>query len=199
MTAAESLLSLEGPFDLGITDPPWRFASNSKANPGRNPMRHYDCMTLDEIAALPVREVMAKDSLLFVWTTAPFAILSLRAIEAWGFEYVSQFTWPKGKAGTGFWIRNQHEIVYLCKRGKFPCPKPAPFASSVISGPQREHSRKPDSLHRQIDAQPAWRGLRKLEMFAREPRPGWTVWGNETDKFARPAPATIPADLEDLI
>lgn len=190
---------LSGPFSICISDPPWRFASNSRAKPGRNPMRHYDCMTVEEIAAMPVRDLFEKDALLLMWTTAPFAARTFEVISAWGFEYVSQFTWPKDKAGTGFWIRNQHEIVYLCKRGKFPCPKPAPFASSIISGAQREHSRKPDSLHTQIDAQPAWQGLRKLEMFAREPRAGWTVWGNETDKFARPGPVAIPADLEDLI
>lgn len=183
---------LSGPYDIILADPPWKFTSNTKDRPGRNAMGHYDCMKLDDIAALPVRDLVGRDAMLFMWTTAPFAVLSQKVYEEWGFTYVSQLAWPKQRAGTGFWVRNQHEIVYVCKRGKFPCPKPAPFPTSLIPGAQRQHSRKPDWLHEQIDT--VWPDARKLELFAREGRPGWTVWGNETGKFDAP-----DADLEDML
>lgn len=51
----------DGPFDIVVADPPWRFASNSKAKPGRNAMRHYACMTQEEINALPVREIATRE------------------------------------------------------------------------------------------------------------------------------------------
>lgn len=192
--ASESLARLAGPFDLILADPPWKFTSNSKENPGRNAMGHYDCMPLAEIKALPVADVAARDALLLLWTTAPFAELSWSVMEAWGFKYVSQMVWVKDRIGTGFWARNRHEIVYIAKRGKFPCPRPAPFPDSVISGQQREHSRKPDVLHEIIDA--AWPNARKLEMFARESRPGWSSWGNQTTKFDRPA---FDPDMEEML
>lgn len=175
----------EGPFDIILADPPWRFSSNSEASPGRNAMGHYPCMRLSDIEAMPVREIAAKNALLYLWTTAPFAELAFRVVRAWGFTYKSQLVWPKCRIGTGFWVRNQHEPVYICRRGRFPCPRPAPHPSSILPGAQREHSRKPASLHEQIEA--AYPGTRKLELFARSEREGWVSWGNETTKFARSA------------
>ncbi len=139
MDSRESLLQAGGPFDIVLADPPWRFASNSKDRPGKNPMAHYECMALDEIKALPVREIAARDALLLLWVTVPFAQQAWGVMEAWGFRYVSQMVWPKERIGTGFWVRNRHEIVYVARRGRFPCPRPAPFPDSVIPGPQREH------------------------------------------------------------
>lgn len=142
-------------------------------------MRHYSCMTDAEIAAVEVPALPV--SLLFMWTTAPMLERSMLIVKAWGFKYVSQLVWVKSRVATGFWVRNRHEIVLVAKRGAFPCPKPAPFSDSVITAKTREHSRKPDDLHQMIDA--AWPDLPKLEMFARESRPGWASWGNETEKF----------------
>ncbi|EYD71787.1 MT-A70 family methyltransferase [Limimaricola hongkongensis] len=171
-----------GPFDIILADPPWRFASNSEAKPGRNPRRHYPCMRDEEICALPVARWAAPAALLLMWTTSPMLDRSMAIPRAWGFRYVSSLVWTKDRIGTGYWARNRHELVLICKRGRFDCPRPAPFADSVISGQQREHSRKPDALHAQIDA--AWPEARKLELFARQERPGWTAWGNDTARFA---------------
>jgi len=194
--AAESLRATGGPFDIIIADPPWKFTSNSKDRPGKNAMAHYDCLPRAEIDALPVPEIVAKDALLLLWVTVPFLPQGLITAEAWGFKYVSEIMWAKERIGTGFWVRNRHEVVLVCKRGKFSCPKPAPFPDSIIEGQQREHSRKPDKLHEMVDDCLDWIGLNKLEMFARESRPGWATWGNQADKFDSRQP--IP-DVEDLL
>lgn len=169
-------------YQIIVADPPWRFSSNSERKPGRNAMRHYPCMRDDEIAALPVPDWSARDAMLFMWTTAPMLARSMPILGAWGFKYVSQLVWVKDRIGTGFWARNRHEIVLIGKRGKFSCPRPAPFADSVIIGQQREHSRKPDALQDQIDL--AWPDARRLEMFARRQRAGWDAWGNDTERFS---------------
>lgn len=168
-------------YDIIVADPPWKFASNSKDKPGRNPMRHYDCMTDAAIKALPVIEWANPKALLFMWTTVPMLERSMSVPTAWGFKYVSSLIWNKRRIGTGHWVRNRHEIVIIAKRGKFPCPKPAPFLDSIFDDPRREHSRKPDSLQIRIDE--VWPDHAKLEMFARQTRPGWDVWGNQTDKY----------------
>lgn len=170
-------------FPIILADPPWKFSSNSKAKPGKNPMRHYDVMTDAEICALPVRDFAAKDALLFMWTTAPMLARAMAIPAAWGFKYVSQVVWIKSRIGTGYWVRNRHELLLVCKRVRFPLPKPCPFPDSVITGQQREHSRKPDAVIGRIDA--AWPDLPKLEMFARHSRGGqWSSWGNETERFS---------------
>lgn len=170
-----------GPFDVIVADPPWRFASNSAARPGRNAMRHYPCMRVEEIAALPVQRISAPDALLLLWVTVPFMPRVGEVLAAWGFRYCSQLVWVKEDTGLGYWARNRHELVIIARRGRFPCLVPALFPDSVIVGGQREHSRKPEYLHRVIDARlPA---TRRLEMFARSERRGWTSWGNETQRF----------------
>lgn len=168
--------------DIICADPAWRFASNSVAKPGRNAMRHYPCMSDAELVALPVAEWAMPDALLCCWTTAPMLERSLSVVRAWGFRYVSQIVWDKGRIGTGYWVRNSHEIVLIAKRGKFPAVRPAPFPESVIREKAREHSRKPELLQEWIDA--AWPDARKLELFARRQRAGWQAWGNDTERFA---------------
>ncbi len=173
--------TLSPPYDVIVADPLWNFASNSAARPGRNARRHYACMSLDAIAELPIKSLAARDSLLFLWTTAPFAELAFRVVHGWGFVFKTELIWRKDRIATGFWTRGQHEKVYLCRRGRFPCPRPAPFMSSVIDAPVREHSRKPPELQDRIEE--VWPEARKLELFARTRRSGWDAWGNETERF----------------
>lgn len=167
-------------YDIIVADPPWHFKSNSKQRPGRNAMRHYACMELADIKAL--RPDAAPNALLYLWVTSPFLAEGMDVLSEWGFTYKSSLVWVKDRIGTGYWARNRHELVLIGRRGKFPLPPACPHADSVLSGGQREHSRKPEALQDQIDA--AWPAARKLEMFARRPRLGWDVWGNETEKFA---------------
>lgn len=166
-------------YDIIVADPPWRFKSNSAQKPGRNALRHYDCMQLGDIRTL--RPQAAKDALLYLWVTSPFLAHGLEVLADWGFVYKSSLVWVKDRIGTGYWARNRHEVVLIGRRGRFPLPEACPHADSVISGGQREHSRKPESLQDQIDV--AWPEARKLEMFARRTRIGWDVWGNETERF----------------
>lgn len=168
-----------GPFSVIYADPPWKFASNSAAKPGRNAMRHYPTMPTAEICALHVPA--AKDAVLLLWATSPMLPQALGVMAAWGFKYKSQAVWVKSRIATGYWARNRHELVLIGTRGRIPCPKPTLFPDSVIEAPTREHSRKPTEVYERIEA--AFPDLSKLEMFARSQREGWAVFGNETNKF----------------
>lgn len=176
------LPQIEGGWEIIYADPAWKFSSNSDAKPGRNCRRHYQTMTVKEVAAMPVREIAAKQALLLLWITVPHEHRANEVIEAWGFKPISRLIWDKGRIGTGYWARNRHEPCIIAKRGRFPCPEPALFPTSIIPGARREHSRKPDWISEIIDARLP--EARKLELFARRPREGWTVWGDETGKFA---------------
>jgi N6-adenosine-specific RNA methylase IME4 len=80
--------------------------------------------------------------------------------------------------GLGYWTRANTEPCLLATRGK-PKRVNADVRQGIIDQP-REHSRKPDCVHERIERLVAGP---YLELFARQQRPGWTVWGNETDKF----------------
>lgn len=171
-----------GPFGVVYADPPWLFAANSEAKPGKGARRHYPCMSMAQLMALPVADIAAPDAILLLWTTVPFRHRADDLVRAWGFRSVSELTWPKGRIGTGYWARNAHEPCIIAKRGRIPCPRPALFPTSIIPGKAREHSRKPEWVQDQIDARLPH--LSKVELFGRRQRAGWTVWGAETEKFS---------------
>jgi N6-adenosine-specific RNA methylase IME4 len=178
-----------------IADPPRRFASNSVAKPGRNAMRHYDCMSLDDIAALPVKDVVADDAVLWLWITGPFlAIGAHRPImRAWGFEPSGMgFVWIKLNPsvsehafteddlamGGGFTTRKNAEFVVIGKRGK--SVRKDAGVHEIIIEKRREHSRKPEKFYQRV---PQYSDGPYLELFARQSRPGSDAWGLESTKF----------------
>jgi N6-adenosine-specific RNA methylase IME4 len=172
-------------------DPPWHFeVYNEESGVERAAGNYYPTMSLDEICALPVLSLAAPDAILFMWTTAPHLQESFQVLAAWGFEYKTNAVWVKDKIGLGYFVRNQHELLLVATRGDMPSPSPANRPPSVISAPRREHSRKPDEAYALIEAM--YPALPKLELFARQRRPGWDVWGNETDKFTADKQASRP-------
>ena len=82
-------------------------------------------MGIDELSALPVADLAAPDSALFLWATFPQLPEALRLIQAWGFTYKSvAFVWLKKNRkadswfyGLGFWTRGNAEICLLATRG----------------------------------------------------------------------------------
>jgi len=127
----------------------------------------------------------ADDCVLFLWATVAMLEEAFEVMKAWGFCYKSNMTWDKEIIGTGYWARNQHEHLLIAARGDPPKPPPAVMPASVIRERRREHSRKPEASYAIIEAM--YPDLPKLELFARQARSGWDVWGNETGKFAESA------------
>lgn len=190
------LPEIEGGWEVILSDPPWRFKSNSVEKPGRNAMRHYDTMTLAEIEALPVRDVVARDALLAFWITGPLLVVGahLPIFKAWGFKPSAMgFVWIKTNRrhvadaftesdlfmGGGFTTRKNAEFIVFGKRGR-SLRRNASVREVIVSA-VREHSRKPDEIHDRLETYAGER--RRLEMFGRRSRPGWHVVGNEATKF----------------
>lgn len=162
-------------YDVLLADPPWRYwFSPSKTRKVEN---HYPTMTLEQIKRLGWLIPAAKNSVLFLWATAPKLLEALEVMKAWGFRYVTQAIWDKQLIGMGYWFRGQHEILLVGVKGSYSPPEPAQRISSVISSRRGKHSKKPEAVHAWIEV--AFPAARKLELFAREPRAGWDVWGEE--------------------
>lgn len=141
-------------------DPPWRFEPYSRdTGMDRAADNHYPTMAGDNLAALELPA--ADDCVLFLWATVPMEREAHRTMEAWGFTYKSQFIWVKDHAGTGYWNRNQHEILLIGTRGNVPAPAPGEQYPSTIEAPVTTHSTKPDAFAGMIEKMfPTLRGLR---------------------------------------
>ena len=159
-------------------DPPWRYENPPIGGSNRSIENHYPTMTLDEICAMPVKELATDDAMLYMWATAPKLIECLEVVKAWGFEYRTNMIWDKEKIGMGYHARNQHEILLICKRGEIPPPEAGTQPSSVYREARGKHSEKPMFFYEMIEG--AYPGLPKIELFCRTPRDGWAVWGNQS-------------------
>jgi N6-adenosine-specific RNA methylase IME4 len=186
-------------FDVIMADPPWAYKMRGKTGYGKSPQAHYDCIDIDDLCALPVARLAAPNSLLWLWTTWPFLAngAAHKLVKAWGFEPKTGLPWKKltktGKTSfaTGYILRSCTEVVLIAVRGA-PAYDDSYCASTrgLIEAEARQHSRKPDCAYEMAERLvPA---ARRLDLFARERRAGWSAWGNEIDKFEmRPTAAEV--------
>ena len=145
-------------------------------------------MDLRDICDLPVKAIVADTAHLYLWV--PNALLpdGLKVMENWGFTYKSNIIWYKirkdggpDRRGVGFYFRNVTEVLLFGVRGKNARTlQQGRTQENIISTQKREHSRKPDEQYQLIEG--CSEGPR-LEMFARGPRIGWTVWGDQSEVY----------------
>jgi N6-adenosine-specific RNA methylase IME4 len=179
-------------FGVILADPPWRFKAWSGKGTARAADNHYNTMSMNEIASLPVGELAADDCALFLWACWPSINDAMKIIDAWGFKYKTcAFCWLKADtyrlfsdeatpfAGLGYWTRANSEPCLLATRGR-PRRLSASVRQGIIS-PRREHSRKPDEIYGRINKLVSGP---YIELFSRQRREGWSVWGNEVEKFS---------------
>ena len=75
--------------------------------------KHYPTMSIADLCVLPVANIAAEDSTLFLWATFPQLPTALKLIRAWGFTYktIAFLCLKKNKKsdswfyGLGFWTR----------------------------------------------------------------------------------------------
>ena len=176
-----------------LADPEWRFEPWSRTTGmDRAADNHYPTSCTEIIAARDVPSIAAKDCVLFLWATAPMLPHALLVMAAWGFDYRSQIIWVKERIGTGYWFRNQHEVLLVGVRGKIPAPAMGTQWASIFVAPVIEHSAKPESILDMIEQY--FPTLPKIELNRRGPaRPGWNAWGNESETEHATAPASRQA------
>lgn len=172
-----------------LADPPWQFQNRTgKVAPEHRRLARYGTMDLDDILALPVSSLLADTAHLYLWVPNALLPEGLRVMEAWGFQYKSNIIWhkvrkdggPDGR-GVGFYFRNTTEIILFGVKGKNARTKAAGRKQvNIIRTQKREHSRKPDELY---DIVESCSNGPYLELFARGPRQGWSVWGDQAEEY----------------
>ncbi|MCY2928793.1 MAG: MT-A70 family methyltransferase [Planctomycetota bacterium] len=172
-----------------LADPPWRFSNRTgKMAPEHRRLSRYSTMSLQEILELPVAQIAAPSSHLYLWVPNALILEGLEVMNRWGFEYKTNLVWykvrkdggPDGR-GVGFYFRNVTELVLFGIRGRMRTLTPGRTQVNLLSTRKREHSRKPDEFYDIIEecSPGPW-----LEMFARHRREGWAQWGDEVGEPA---------------
>ncbi|MRX50767.1 S-adenosylmethionine-binding protein [Paracoccus sp. S-4012] len=190
-TASDDLLATAGATRFGtvLADPPWQFQNRTgKMAPEHRRLSRYPTMTLAEICDLPVEAIAAERAHLYLWVPNALLPEGLKVMEHWGFTYKSNVIWYKirkdggpDRRGVGFYFRNVTEILLFGTRGRdVRTLAQGRRQENLLASQKREHSRKPDEQYALIEGC-SW-GPR-LEMFARGPRLGWTVWGNQSEEY----------------
>jgi len=181
--------SVSSKYAVIYADPPWQFYTWSAKGTGRSAVSHYRCADVEALAALPVGDFAAHDSVLLLWAPDPLLPRALDLIRAWGFEYKTVgFYWVKLNAsakheadfftGLGYWTRANPEQCLLATRGK-PTRKAKDVRRLAVER-RREHSRKPDCIRDRIERLVDGP---YLELFARETKKGWDCWGDQVGLF----------------
>ena len=176
-------------FGAILADPPWQFTNKTgKVAPEHRRLNRYPTMTLDTICDMPVGDIAADPSHLYLWVPNALLREGLRVMEAWGFAYKTNIVWqkirkdgePDGR-GVGFYFRNTTELLLFGVKGKNARTlERGRTQVNILKTRKREHSRKPDEQYDLIQ-NCSWGPY--LELFARGPRTGWHVWGNQSDDY----------------
>jgi N6-adenosine-specific RNA methylase IME4 len=170
---------LTPPYSTVVVDPPWHYERSTMPNPHLDQIRQYEgdeplpysSMTLDEIKALPVSE-LGDDMRVFMWVTNRYLRLSWSILEAWGLEAQTKtYVWCKPPMGT---VNVTTEFVVVGKKGR---PPTMPWWGTTWFNwqrPPKQHSAKPAAF---FDLVEEWCPGPYVELFARQPRLGWSSWG----------------------
>ena len=175
----------DGVYRVIYADPPWEYGDKrTNDEHSGSAESQYPTMPIDAICELPIREMAATDSVLFLWATAPLLKEAVQVIEAWGFTYKAQFVWDKVKGFNGHYNDVRHELLLVATRGSF-VPSVEKLDPSVIQEKRTKHSKKPDRFYELIERLYPLGDDTHVELFARRSRDGWASWGNQVDAASR--------------
>lgn len=174
-----------------VADPPWDQKGGALAGgvgegfkfdgPIKSRDLPYPTMTLDAIKALTVPA--ADNAHLYLWTTNRYLRDAFDVITAWGFRYSTTLVWAKNPIGAG--LGGAHgiatEFCLFARRGTLPAIGRTKtnwwnWKRSYDERGKPRHSAKPGAFFEMVEAVSPGP---YLEMFARDPRLGWSSWGNE--------------------
>jgi len=162
----------EGKYFTLLCDPPWQYQNIGFDESAE---QQYPTMSIEEICALPVQELIINKAVLFLWVTNAFVKEGLQVCEAWKFNYKTNLAWIKNSGPSiGWFTKSRHELLFIATKGEGVHPKEKHL--SWFEAKARKHSQKPEVVYSMIEMM--YSGP-YIELFAREKREGWDSWGNE--------------------
>lgn len=168
-------------FNLIVVDPPWNVKKiKNKQRPNQVKM-DYSTMSTQEIANLKIPIICEDNAWCFLWTTQKYLFDSKEILSKWGFNHLCTMVWEKTygiSAGMPLYgFRWNAEFILIGTKGKkkmFPRTKLIPL---VFRAENVRHSEKPQLFYDLIKDL----GDKRIDIFARKKREGWSVFGNEVE------------------
>ena len=166
------------PYATLTADPPWATAARGTSLiKGKWTARGgvgYSTMSLDEIKALPVSDLAAKDAHLYLWVIPSFLRDGFDVIDAWGFKHSKTLVWCKKPRAPfmGVFGGTSLEFCQFAHRGNLG--HTGKVGRQWFEWPRHGHSVKPPAfmdMVEKISPGPY------LELFTRQARLGWDGWG----------------------
>jgi len=165
----------EGKYFVFYGDPPWQFDNSGFTESAE---QKYPTMPVESICDLPIKDLIDKKAVLFLWVTNAFLREGLQVCEAWGFEYKTNLVWIKNTGPSiGWFSQSRHELLFIATKGDgvHPTEKMISWFEAEVT----QHSKKPERVYEMIETM--YSGP-YIELFARNKRKGWDSWGNELPK-----------------
>ena len=185
----DSCTIIGGTYRVIYADPPWCYSDKCETGSiqGGGAERHYSSMSIRRLCDLVdakgrhVRDIAAKNAVLFLWVTSPLLAECFAVIEAWGFAYKASFVWDKVRHNMGHYNSVRHELLLLAIRGSCQPDENLQHDSVISIERTKKHSEKPEEFRAIIDAmyhRPK-RTVDRIELFARKKVEGWDVFGDD--------------------
>lgn len=177
-------------FSVAVIDCPWEYSQSKAGQRMGSAVDHYPTLNLEALKALPIRSVLHKNALAFVWVTGPLMHYGPEVIKAWDMYYRGiAFVWTKTKKDGGAmgargtppsFTKSNVELLLLASTMKSGRALPIRKFNTlqVVPHPPLKHSQKPEIFQDHIEETLVPCGP-YLELFARRYRPGWVCLGNE--------------------
>jgi len=205
---------MKNKFTCIVCDPPYAFSDKLKQSDVlRGAESNYSTMTIDQIKSIPIKDIASEDgAILALWVPSSLLKEGLEIMECYGFKHKQTYIWVKSKNnksiskeknkndfslnhtlafGMGRLFRNCHEICLIGINNNKIYKKLSNKSQRTVSFSENlKHSKKPEDLQDSLDYM--FPNERKIEIFARRKRDGWTCLGNQS-------PETFGEDIFDSI
>ena len=163
-------------YNVITIDPPYPIKKIlRKVRPNQKKNLDYPTMSLEEIKALPIHSISEENSVCFLWTIQKYLKEAFDILECYGFKYQRIITWDKKNGMCLFGFHHRTEFTLFGYKGKleiYPHKKAMP---TIIIEYCNVHSRKPNIFYKWAETF----GDKRIDIFAREKREDWDVWGDE--------------------
>lgn len=194
VTNAIPLSSVVGKYRSIVIDPPWNQGKTGKrkARPNQTTTLDYPTMSRTELEQLPIKGLADDNAFLWLWATnskdrktgEPILKTAFELMEEWGFKFYTMVTWDKrtGPCPFGpYQIITEHILFGYRGTCRFESRTLGKLQTLFTASPT-VHSAKPASFYDQIER---YFPSPRIDIFARQERPGFDGWGNQYKMLAK--------------
>lgn len=172
-------------YDIIYSDPAWPQTKSNfrKCRPNQGKELDYKTCDLNQIKLIHLKAAMLCNLKhnIFVWSIDKYLHETEQMMAELNYELHARFIWDKGNGiAPAFTVRFSHEyLLWFYRKGNMLLPDKFVRGkyTTVIRELATKHSKKPLAVYEMLEEM--FPESNKLELFARDHRPGWDCWGDE--------------------